>query len=263
MELERRRQKIIDLINSQGSVWVEDLAKLFDVTTQTIRLDLNDLSDRGILKRTHGGAIRLKIITNHDYISRRKLYQDEKKAIGVRAALLIPNDCSVSLNIGTTTEQVARSLISHSGLTVITNNTNIINLLAGTTNKDLILAGGHVRQEDGAVVGGEAVEFISRYKVDFAVIGASGLDSDGSILDFDQREVAVARAILHNSRTRILVSDCSKFKINAPVRICGLAELDYFITDGIPPQEFLDVATKVRTEIISLQDNSMESHHVI
>ncbi len=253
MELELRRQKISEIVNSQGSVWVDDLAEQFNVTTQTIRLDLNELSERGILKRTHGGAIRTRGVTNRAYLKRRKLFTMEKEAIGERAASLIPNDCSVSLNIGTTTEQVARALIGHSGLMVFTNNINIINLLAGTTNQDLVLAGGLVRQDDGAVVGDDAVEFFARYKVDFAIIGSSALDSDGSILDFDQREVAVARAILKNSRTRILVCDGSKFDINAPVRICDISELDYFVTDRAPPGEFLDSAEKANTKIISLQ----------
>lgn len=253
MDLELRRQKISEIINSQGSVWVDELAERFNVTTQTIRLDLNELSDRGILKRTHGGALRSRDVTNRTYMNRRKQFAPEKEAIGVKTASLIPNECSVSLNIGTTTEQVARALIGHSGLMVFTNNINIINLLAGSTIQDLVLAGGLVRQEDGAVVGDDAVEFFSRYKVDYAIIGSSAMDSDGTILDFDQREVAVAQAILKNSRNRILVSDSSKFQINAPVRICDISDLDYFVTDQNPPREFRDSAEKGNTQIINLQ----------
>ena len=252
-DIESRRQSILDLIRAQGIVEVEDLASRFGVTTQTIRLDLRELAECGVIRRTHGGARQITTVTSRNYTERRKLNHEEKEAIGHRAAALIPNDCSVTLNIGTTTEQVARALTSHSGLVVMSNNINIINQLVGTSAKELVLVGGTVRQSDGAVVGEDAVEFISRYKMDFAVIGASALDEDGAVLDFDAREVSVARSILRNSRTRILVGDSTKFKMNAPVRICSIADLDYFVTDRRPPKSFVDAAAKGQTKIVSLQ----------
>ena len=117
--------------------------------------------------------------------------------------------------------------------------------------RGLVIVGGGVRQSDGAIVGDEAVEFIANYKVDYAVIGASALDTDGSVLDFDSREVAVARTILKNARTRILVTDTSKFERSAPVRICTLAELDYVVLDSTPPQEFIKAATRENTQILT------------
>jgi len=108
-----------------------------------------------------------------------------------------------------------------------------------------------VRQSDGAVIGDEAVEFISRYKVDYAVIGASSIDVDGSILDFDCREVAVSRAILRNARTRILVADHTKFERSAPVRICDVSELDYVVFDSPPPDAFLEMANSGGTQILT------------
>ncbi len=170
--------------------------------------------------------------------------------MGVLAASLIPDNCSVALNIGTTTEQVARALSGHSGLVVLSNNVNIITSLLGTRARELILVGGTVRESDGAIVGEHAVEFISRYKVDFAVIGASALDEDGTVLDYDTREVSVARAILRNARTRILVADSSKFHLTAPVRICSLAELDYVVTDRGVPAPFARAAAQANTSIL-------------
>lgn len=254
LDISDRQEDILDLLRAQGAVEVEELARRFGVTTQTIRNDLRDLGERGLIRRTHGGARRVDTVAGREYAERRRRLGAEKAAIGQRAAALIPNDCSVTLNIGTTTEQVARALGGHSGLTVISNNINIINELMGSRAKELVLVGGIVRQSDGAVVGEDAVEFISRYKVDFAVIGASALDTDGTVLDFDAREVSVARAILRNSRTRILVADGSKFEVSAPVRICDIAELDYFVTDRPPPPGFAEVAEHSGTEIIVLDD---------
>lgn len=256
MDANSRHQNIVDLLKDQDRVQVEDLADRFGVSTQTIRADLRALSDRGLAMRTHGGAERADQSSSREYAARRQTCAPQKEAMGRIAASLIPDNCSVSLNIGTSTEQVAKALAAHSRLTVLSNNINIINSLIGTRSKDLILAGGAVRQSDGAIVGEDAVEFISRYKVDFAVIGASALDADGSVLDFDAREVSVARAVLRNARTRILVCDTSKFAISAPVRICAIAELDYVVTDAPPPLEFCEQARLGQTEILIMeQDN--------
>ena len=129
---------------------------------------------------------------------------------------------------------------------VITNNLNVVGILSGTPGKELILAGGVVRQTDGAIVGDEAVAFIRRFKADFAVIGASALDEDGAILDYDMREVAVARAIVENARRTILVCDRLKFERSAPVRICDVADIHAFVTDAPPPRAFAEACAPRR-----------------
>ena len=256
MEPDTRQDAILAMLRIHDRVMTDDLAAHFGVSIQTIRSDLRDLSNAGLTERTRGGARRVMSASNRDYGERRKLNAPRKEGIGALAASLIPNNCSVTLNIGTTTEQVARALGNHRDLVILSNNINIINMLMGVPSNELILVGGAVRQSDGAIVGEDAVEFISRYKVDFAVIGASALDADGSVLDFDTREVSVARAILRNARAKILVCDSSKFEITAPVRICDISELDYVITDIPPPPRFIDAAHKAKTEIITLDKNN-------
>lgn len=245
-----RQDRILALLNQHGRVLVDELAGAFEVSTQTIRKDLNELCDRGLASRIHGGARAGRSISNVDYQHRRLLSNDGKEAIGAATARLIPDECSLMMNIGTTTEQVARALYGHSGLVVISNNINIINTLIGSHAKELILAGGSVRPSDGAIVGEAAVEFISRFKADYAVIGASSIDADGAILDYDAREVSVARAILRNARTKILVADASKFARTASVRICDIGEVDIFVTDKPPPEEFRRAADAAETRII-------------
>jgi DeoR family glycerol-3-phosphate regulon repressor len=239
MDLTSRQQDILAAARRDGRVGVEELAQGFAVTPQTIRRDLNDLCLRGLLSRVHGGAMPANSVSSVDYEERRNLASEEKRLIGAAAAALIPENSSVMLNIGTTTEHVARGLAEHSGLVVITNNINVINILTGTPGKQLILAGGVVRQSDGGIVGEAAVQFIRQYKADIAVIGASAIDDDGSILDYDQREVSVARAILDSARRVILVADHQKFERTAPMRICDLDRVNVFVTDRPPPPRFL------------------------
>ena len=255
MKAQTRQDAILGLLREHDRVDAGDLARRFTVSIQTIRSDLRDLSEAGLLHRTHGGAQRVISASNRDYSERRKLNAKRKEMIGALAATLIPDNCSLTLNIGTTTEQVARALGSHRDLVVLSNNINIINTFMGAKTRELILVGGAIRQSDGAIVGEDAVEFISRFKVDFAVIGASALDVDGSVLDYDAREVSVARAILRNARTRILVCDVTKFERTAPVRICDVSELDFVITDSRPPKRFADTARAAQTEILTTEEN--------
>ena len=252
--LNERQEYILNQLKQVGNVQVDDIASSFDVTTQTIRRDLSDLCDRGLAARIHGGARRLVTTSTVDYEDRRKLEVGAKNGIAQRASELISDHCSVAINIGTTTEQVATTLKYHKDLTVITNNINVVHILRTARMKSLIIVGGEVRPSDGAIIGSDAMEAFRNYKVDFAVIGASSLDMDGSILDFDQREVAVSRAILANARTRILVCDRSKFDVSAPHRICNVDMLDFIVTDSHPPPEFKAAVKNGKTTLIVTED---------
>lgn len=230
--LHPRQSDIVNLARSQGRVGVEDLAKRFGVTEQTIRKDLNELARRGILQRFHGGAAVSSGVTNFGYEARRQLAHEEKRRIGSRAASLIPDNASLVLNIGTTTEQVAVALHGKQQLMVITNNINVVNILQGNEDIEVIVAGGVLRHNDGGIVGEAAVDFIRQFRVDYAVIGTSAIDNDGTLLDYDYREVKVAQAIIENARRTILVADCMKLQRSAPVRIGHLSQVDYFVTDA-------------------------------
>jgi len=232
-DLNLRRQEILEITRAQGRVNVDELASRFEVTPQTIRKDLNELCDQRLLSRVHGGAVVASGVENISYEARRFIAQEEKRAIGAAAAKLIPNNTSLFVNIGTTTEEVARSLIDHEGLLVITNNINVANILYRHPRIEVIIAGGPIRRSDGGVIGSAAVDFISQFKVNHAVIGSSAIDEDGALLDFDYREVRVSQAIIANARQVILVSDRLKFERSAPVRIGHISQIDVFVTDQL------------------------------
>jgi DeoR family glycerol-3-phosphate regulon repressor len=245
-----RHAEIIELAKSRGRVLVEDLATHFSVTPQTIRKDLNDLCDQRLLTRIHGGALFPSGIENVEYEARRKIAADEKEAIGRAAAALIPDNASLFINIGTTTEAVSKALLDHSGLMVITNNINVANRMRVYPSMEVVIAGGVVRGSDGGVVGEAAVDFIRQFKVDFAVIGASAIDHDGALLDYDFREVKVAQAIIANARHVILVSDGTKFERTAPVRIAHLSQVNTFITDRCDIAAIRDICTEADVQLI-------------
>src|SRR6186713_3395405 len=249
MYLSPRHAEIIQMAKDHGRVLVDDLAAHFDVTPQTIRKDLNDLCDQRLLTRIHGGALFPSGIENMEYEARRKIAADEKDAIGQAAARLIPDNASLFINIGTTTESVSKALLDHTGLMVITNNINVANRMRIYPSIEVVIAGGVVRGSDGGVVGEAAVDFIRQFKVDYAVIGVSAIDDDGALLDFDYREVRAAQAIIANARRTILVSDSMKFTRSAPVRIGHISEVDIFVTDCTPPEPILEICRHKGVEL--------------
>ena len=236
-----RQADIVELARTEGRVGVDSLAERFNVTPQTIRKDLNDLCERGVLQRFHGGAMLGSGTANFAYEARRKLATEEKRRIGVKAAALSPDGASLLINIGTTTEQVSVALRGKQGLLAITNNIHVINILQGCEQIEVIVAGGVVRHADGGIIGEAAVDFIRQFKVDYAVIGTSAIDEDGTLLDFDYREVTVARAIMECARKSILVADSMKFERTAPVRIGHISQIDYFVTDSPPPARLAEI----------------------
>ena len=230
-----RQNEILQIAQSEGKVTVEDLAERFQVTLQTIRRDLSDLAESGRLQRVHGGAVLPEGAHNIGYEDRRRLNEDSKAAIARLCAAQIPDNSSLFLNLGTTTEAVARALLGHRNLTVVTNNMNVANILVANESCEIMVTGGVLRRSDGGLVGDLTTQVVDQFKVDVAVIGASALDEDGDLLDFDLREVGVSKAIIRQSRKTFLVTDGSKLTRSAPVRIASLRELDAVFTDRFPP----------------------------
>lgn len=236
MRANLRQQQILTITRDEGWVLVDDLAQRFEVTLQTIRRDLGDLDEAGLIERVHGGAVARAGVSNTSYEGRKRLGAEAKAAIGRACARLIPDNSSMILNLGTTTEAVAAALADHTNLTVITNNINVANILMPNPGCEVIVAGGRLRRSDGGLVGELTTQFFEQFKVDFAIIGCSGLDPDGDLLDFDLSEVRVSRAILQQARQRFVVADHSKFARAAPCRIANLSEVDALFTDADLPE---------------------------
>ena len=247
---DKRRQSILDIARKVGVVTVDELISRFDVTPQTIRKDLNRLCDERLLTRTHGGARLASSVENMSYEARRMLASDQKQAIGRAVAGLIPDNASLFVNIGTTTEAVAQALLQHQRLLVITNNINVASLMRPYPQNKVIIASGEVRSSDGGVIGESAVDFIKQFKVDFAVIGTSSIDADGALLDYDYREVKVSQAILSNARHVILVADSSKHERSAPVRIGHISQVHSFVTDRCPGPAFRKLLESFDVQLI-------------
>ncbi|MCB5198398.1 DeoR/GlpR family DNA-binding transcription regulator [Loktanella sp. TSTF-M6] len=244
-----RHPEILEIARRDGKVTVEHLADHLGVTLQTIRRDLSDLADAGKLERVHGGAVLPSGTINIAYEERRRLNAEGKTAMARACAAMIPEDCAIFLNIGTSTEAVANELLHHRNLLVVTNNMNVANILARNPDCEVVVTGGALRQSDGGLTGDITTAAIRKFKFDFGVIGCSAVDHDGDILDFDLREVGVSQTILGQSRRKILLADHTKFKRKAPAQIGSLSGIDVFVTDAPVPPDLAARCTDWGTQV--------------
>jgi DeoR family glycerol-3-phosphate regulon repressor len=240
MAQNERQRQILELVRQRGFVSIEELAGHFAVTPQTVRRDINDLCAQDLLRRYHGGAGLPSSVENLAYQARRVLQLGEKRRIAALVAKAIPDEASLFINIGTTTEEVARALLRHRRLKVITNNLNVAQILAENESCEVIVTGGIVRNRDGGIIGEAAMDFIRQFRTDFAIIGISGIDLDGALLDYDYHEVRVAREIITHARQVFLVADHTKFGRNAVVRLGSIAEVSALFTDQQAPRRARD-----------------------
>lgn len=239
MNFNPRQLKLIEVVRARGSATVEQLAEELSVTLQTVRRDVQRLAEAGTLTRFHGGVrVPSSTTENIAHPQRQGLNAQGKARIARAVARQVPNDCSLILNIGTTTEAIAEALLHHSGLRIITNNLNVAAILSHNPGFEVIVAGGVVRARDRGIVGEAAVDFIRQFKVDIAVIGISGIESDGSLRDYDFREVKVTQTIINHAREVWLAADASKFNRPAMVEAATLAQIDRLFTDAAPPAPF-------------------------
>ncbi len=248
--LNARQIAILNQIRQEGRVFVDKLADAFAATPQTIRRDLQILADTGEVMRFHGGASLLAGVEYTGFDVRKNIAAEQKEEIGRAVAGGIPNNTVIMINAGTTTAAVARALKNHAGMKIVTDNVNVANDLRVFPGVDVIVPGGTVRRSDGAILSESAVEFIRQFRADIAVIGAAAIDREGSLLDFDLREVHVARAMMENSKYIILAADSSKFAASAPVCIGHLSKVDMFVTDRCTSDPVRQQCQKLGVELV-------------
>ncbi len=252
MSLNLRQTDLLKEVRVCGALTLEQLSVQLGVTLQTVRRDVQRMADEGLLTRFHGGVrVPSSTTENIAYQHRENLNADAKARIAQQISAAIPNDCSLILNIGTTTEAVARALLHHSGLRVITNNLNVATILSANSRSEVIIVAGVVRPRDRGIVGEAAVDFIRQFKVDFAIVGISGIEVDGSLRDYDFHEVKVSQTIIRHAREVWLAADLSKFNRPALAEVGNLSQIDRLYTDGLPPEPFptLLAEAQVRLQI--------------
>ena len=251
MKQTQRHDAIVELVKKQGYVSTEELVDQFDVSPQTIRRDLNELAEQNLIMRHHGGAALPSSSVNTSWHDRKATQTAEIERIAHKVASQIPDGATLFIDIGTTPEAVAHALLGHSHLRIVTNNLNVANTLMAREDFRIILAGGELRSRDGGIIGEATLDFISQFRLDYGILGISGVDMDGSLLEFDYHEVRTKKAIIENSRQVLLVTDSSKFGRNAMVNMGSISLVNAVYTDAMPPESVMQVikANNVHLEL--------------
>jgi len=245
-----RQRDIADLVQSDGFASVEDLARRFGVTTQTIRRDLTRLCRRGILRRTHGGVEPPAQTGNLHYARRQILNLAAKRAIAEAVAEEVRDGAALAFSIGTTPEIVMQALVHHKNLRIFTNNLHVAFAASLCDSFEVTIAGGRLRDGDFYILGAETQSFFAGYKVDIGIFGVAGVDADGTLLDFHEDEVTARQAILANCRQAYLVLDASKFGRPAHVRGGHITDVAAVVCDSPSPGALRRQLQQAGTRII-------------
>jgi DeoR family glycerol-3-phosphate regulon repressor len=256
-DITERQASIAERVRGRGFQTVADLAEHFGVTTQTIRRDIGELSELGLLKRRHGGVEPREPNANLSFGERRILNLDAKQRIARAVAERIPNGASLAVSIGTTPELVVRALSGHRGLRVFTNNITAALGACDIADAEVAIPGGTLRLGARDVIGRDVEDFFARFKVDIGIYGVGGVDPSGELLDFHEDEVRAREAIRHNCRQVFLVLDATKFGRPAHVRGGHITEADVVFCDATPPADIaraLDAAG--RETVVELREDA-------
>lgn len=230
----QRHARILQLLEEAGALSIAVLAERLAVSSETVRRDVRTLAESGEVQRMHGGASLPATQGEAPFRRRMRDNAAGKQAIARTLAAKIRNGETLMLDTGTTTSYLARALTRHSRLTVITNSTDVARILVPGAGNRVLLAGGQLRPDSGAILGEEAISFLERHGAHIAVISAGAVNG-GEVMDFDPAEAALARTMLGRAERRVLVTDTSKFGKRGLVGVCRYEALNEVVTDGIVP----------------------------
>jgi DeoR/GlpR family transcriptional regulator of sugar metabolism len=249
-----RYDRILKLVETQHTVSVSQLCEILNVSEMTVRRDLRLLSDKGLLKRVHGGAVAQQGRSYEpSYITRATQNMQQKEIIGRTAAELIEAGDSIALDVGTTTLELAKALVGTTDLTIITTSLHIANILSDAPNLRLILTGGIVRKGELSLVGHIAEQTCEGFRVDKAFIGIGGLHPDDGLTEYNLEDALVKRIMIKNAGQIIVVADSSKLGVTCFSWIAPLSAIDILVTDADAPEEILETLVDQGIEVIIAQ----------
>ena len=246
----KRHRDILDLVRDQGTCQISDLAAHFGVSLETIRRDVKPLTNQGLLQKAHGAVFLPDRLGEAPFERRMREQAGEKKAIAKALARRISDGDSLILDTGTTTSYLARALLDHNNLTVVTNSSDVARTLATVNANKVYMAGGELRGDNGAAFGPAAIEFIGRFRARYAVISIGAINAEAGFMDYGLAESELARKALQCGDTKVVISDHSKFGRRSLVTVAAFDEVDLLVTDQNPPEDIARSLKLAGAEIV-------------
>jgi len=230
--LSKRHAEIMRMLTDEGTVTISDLAARLGVSLETVRRDVRPLTENGSVLKIHGAVGLAGQVGEAPFQRRMRENADAKRRIAREMARLIRDGESVMLDTGTTTSFVARELLGHRRLTVVTNSSDIARTLATVNGNKVYMAGGELRSDSGAAFGVSAIEFIAKFSVTHAIISAGAIDAVSGVMDFDLEEAEFARMMLSRGEQSYVVTDQTKFGRRGLVSVAGFDLIGHLVTDA-------------------------------
>ena len=256
MSLQIERQlKIQEIIKTQKTVKVEDLAAKLDVSPNTIRRDLTNLERQGVLKRTQGGAVVPEIQTQsrQSFDLRSGANLTEKECIGRFAATMVKPGSTIILDAGTSTQHLAENLVNMQNLTVATNSMEVGYVLMTSPNITVIMSGGLLLGNSRALTGLPAEKFFTQISADQLFLGTCGVSLENGLTNRNMHEISVKQKMIEVAREVILLADHTKFGKSALSPFAELSLIDKIITDQAPPKDIMDALESKEIEVLIAQ----------
>lgn len=232
---EERYEVITKLIEKNKIVKVPELIKIFNVSVETVRRDLEYLEKEGYLKRVYGGAVFEKVSDSESILTERQIeHVDEKMYIASLAVQHVNDGQSIIIDMGTTTLEFAKELKNKvKKLTVITNSMIIAKELSDMDDYTIILTGGVLRKDEFSLSGYMTERLIEEFHIDVAFLTAGGISIEAGITDYDMNEVQVKKKMIKSAEQVIVLADSSKFNVKTLINVCGFKDINLIITDNI------------------------------
>lgn len=230
----KRHNDILKIVSEEGTCTISGLARRLGVSQESIRRDVRPLTDAEKLLKVHGAVTLPNLLLEAPFEKRMREGASAKRAIAKLAASKIQDGDSVMFDTGTTTSSVARELLGHKNLTVVTNSSDIARTLSTVNGNTVYMAGGKLHGDNGAAFGALAVDFINSFSVRFSFISIGAIDEQMGAMDYHLEEAQIAQAVLRQGEQSFIVTDKTKFSRRGLVKICGFDGFDGLICDGEP-----------------------------
>lgn len=235
----QREQEILREIRlAGGSCRIGFLARRLNVSDETIRRNIKSLENNALVKKVHGGVslVGMVSVVEAPFQSRMDKNAEVKKQLAARVADMIENGDSLFMDIGSSTAYVAQALQNHRDLYVVTNSIAVAHLLTARNNNRVFLAGGELRSHDGGAFGPDAINFIKRFNVQYAIMSIGAISAKGGFMLHDIQEADISCEAARRARVCIVVADSSKFGHRAPIAMREPEEFDILVTNEPPEQ---------------------------
>lgn len=248
-----RQSEIMKQLHEFKAVKISELCRALNVTRETIRKDLYELEEKGLVRKVHGGAILNKANLETSYINRKSRNENEKRSIAKRASEFVENGDTLYIDYGTTALLFTREILSKKDLTILTNSLPIANEVIDYSDFEVIIIGGSVRKNEKSLFGPIAYRSIEKLYVDKGFFGIGGIDLNAGFTNVHMGESEVSRLMLEHSQKNIVMADYSKFKTVSMNQVAPIEKIDVLITDEKADPALIEQLNKKNVKVITVR----------